>query len=142
MRQVPIPYNPVELTNVDWVLITHEHMDHCDPHTLPELAQASPQARFMGPLAVRNLLEHWGISSERIMPAKSEVVDLGLGLSVQTIPAAHPKIRYDPSGELKTVGYLFRHNEQSLYLAGDTSVCEDLLDTLKKVGPIDTALLL
>ena len=33
VRQVPIPYQPHELSTVDWVLITHEHMDHCDPHT-------------------------------------------------------------------------------------------------------------
>jgi L-ascorbate 6-phosphate lactonase len=65
VRQVPIPYKPNELTEVDWVLITHEHMDHCDPHTLPILAEASPKARFMGPLAVRKQLADWGISEER-----------------------------------------------------------------------------
>ena len=52
VRQVPISYKPNELTGVDWVLITHEHMDHCDPHTLPILAKASSNARFMGPLAL------------------------------------------------------------------------------------------
>ena len=53
VRKMPIPYQPNELTEVDWVIITHEHMDHCDPRTLPVLAQASPRARFIGPLAVR-----------------------------------------------------------------------------------------
>jgi L-ascorbate 6-phosphate lactonase len=106
VRQVPIPYQPHELTTVDWVLITHEHMDHCDPHTLPALAQASPQARFMGPLAVRRQLEQWGISRERIMPTPPEELDLGEGLSVQAIPAAHPKIRFDQDGQPQAVGYL------------------------------------
>jgi len=141
VRQVPIPYQPNELTEVDWVLITHDHMDHCDPFTLPALAKASPQARFIGPLAVRKQLEQWGILSGRIMPAEPNTINLGAGLSVQAIPAAHPKIRLEQSGEHKTVGYLFRHNEKSLYLAGDTSVCDELLDILKNIGPIDTALL-
>ena len=60
VRQVPIRYQPHELTAVDWVLITHEHMDHCDPHTLPSLAQASPQARLVGPLTVRKQLSSGG----------------------------------------------------------------------------------
>jgi L-ascorbate 6-phosphate lactonase len=141
VRQVPIPYQPQELTAVDWVLITHDHMDHCDPHTLPALAQASPQARFVGPLAVRRQLEQWGISDERIVPAPVEELDLGEGLRVQAIPAAHPKIRFDQDGQPQAVGYLFRHHARSLYLAGDTSVCDELLEALKRVGIIGTALL-
>ena len=141
VRQVPIPYQPGELTTVDWVLITHEHMDHCDPHTLPVLAQASPQARFMGPLAVRRQLEQWGISAERIMQAPPDKVDMGAGLSVQAIPAAHPRIRLDHDGQPQAVGYLFQHHGRSLYLAGDTSVCDELLEVLKGVAPIDTAML-
>ena len=124
MRQVPIPYQPHELSMVDWVLITHEHMDHCDPHTLPVLAQASPQARFIGPLAVRKQLEQWGISGERIMQAPPNAFDLGAGLSVQAIPAAHPRIRFDQDGQPQAVGYLFQHDDRSLYLAGDTCVCD------------------
>lgn len=141
VRQVPIPYQPDELTSVDWVLITHEHMDHCDPHTLPVLAQTSPQARFMGPLAVRKQLEQWGISGERITQTPLEEFDLGAGLGVRAIPAAHPRIRCDQDGQPQAVGYLFKKNGRSLYLAGDTSVCDELLEVLKDVGPIDIGLL-
>jgi L-ascorbate metabolism protein UlaG (beta-lactamase superfamily) len=141
VRQVPIPYQPNELTAVDWVLITHEHMDHCDPHTLPALAKASPQARFVGPLAVRKQLEQWGISGERIQPAPFDQLDLGEDLHVQAIPAAHPRIRLDQDGQPQAVGYLFTHTTNNLYLAGDTLVCDELLDALQRVGPIKTALL-
>ena len=141
VRQVPIPYKPDELTSVDWVLITHEHIDHCDPHTLPVLAQASPQSRFIGPLSVRKQLEQWGISGERIMQALPDKFDLGEGLSVQAIPAAHPRIRVDSDGQPQAVGYLFSYYGRRLYLAGDTSVCDELLEVLKGVGSIDTALL-
>ena len=141
VRQLPIPYQPHELTSVDWVLITHEHIDHCDPHTLPALAQASPQACFIGPLPVLNQLEQWGISRGRIQQASPDELDLGVGLRVKAVPAAHPKIRFDQSGQPQAVGYLFKHNGRSLYLAGDTSVCDELLERLKALGLIDTALL-
>ena len=141
VRQVPIPYQPHELTSVDWVLITHDHMDHCDPHTLPALAKASPQARFVGPLAVRRQLEQWGIAQERILPTPVAELDLGEELTVQAMPAAHPKIRLDQNGQLLAVGYLFRRQDKNLYLAGDTAVCDELLAALKLAAPIDTALL-
>ena len=141
VRQVPIPYQPHELTSVDWVLITHDHMDHCDPHTLPALAKASPKARFVGPPAVRRQLEQWGIAEDRILPAPEAELDLGEKLTVQAMPAAHPKIRLDQSGQLLAVGYLLRRQDRKLYLAGDTAVCDELLAALKLAAPIDTALL-
>ena len=140
-RQVPIPYEPHELTDIDWVLITHEHMDHCDPHTLPILAEASPKARFMGPLAVRKQLADWGISEERIQEASPEACALGNNLQVRSIPAAHPKLRVDHENQPHTVGYLFQYNNKTLYLAGDTSICDQLINELKKINPIDLALL-
>ena len=42
VRQVPIKFRPSELTDVSWILITHDHLDHCDPHTLPLISRASP----------------------------------------------------------------------------------------------------
>lgn len=141
VRKVPIPYQPHELNSVDWVLITHEHIDHCDPHTLPALAEASPHAQFVGPHTVRSKLKHWGISDQRILPASLAPLDLGEELYVRAIPAAHPQLRIDQDGQPHAIGYLFNHHDRSLYLAGDTSVCDELLDFLKGVGPINTALL-
>lgn len=141
IRQVEIPYQPQELTSVNWVFITHDHLDHCDPHTLPTLAEASPQAKFVGPLPVRRNLKSWGIPDERILSASPQQLDLNEGLRVQAIPAAHPRIRVDQDGEPQAVGYLFNHLGRTLYLAGDTSVCDELLEVLKGIGPINLALL-
>ena len=74
------------------------------------------------------------------MQSPSDEFDLGEGLSVQSIPAAHPRFRFDQDGQLQAVGYLFKHHGRSLYLQ-DTSVCDELLEALNGVAPIDTALL-
>ena len=141
VRQVPIPYQPGDLTTVDWVLITHDHIDHCDPHTLPIIAKVSPNARFIGPFSVRQRLEAWGIESKRILPSSLDEIALGNSLKVRAIPAAHPKIRYDTNNQPQTVGYFFQGPNHNLYLAGDTSVCEELIIALKDLAPIDSALL-
>lgn len=141
VRQVPIPYQPDELHNIDWVFITHEHMDHCDPHTIPILSEVSPECRFVGPQAVREQLRKWGIKENNILPAPNIDMELSNGLTVCSIAAAHPTIRLDQNCCPKAVGYIFRYNDRILYAAGDTSVCEELIDTLKGLPRIDIALL-
>ena len=44
------PFAPETAAPADYVLCTHEHVDHFDPQTLPGLAQASPRACFVVPL--------------------------------------------------------------------------------------------
>lgn len=141
VRQVPIPYQPHELTTVDWVLITHEHMDHCDPHTIPAIAEASPLARFMAPEPVRRQLREWGVAENRMLGASTDWVDLGSELRVRAVPAAHPRILLGQDGQSKAVGYLFERYGKQVWVAGDTSVCEELIQTLQMLKPIHTALL-
>ena len=76
VRRVPIPFSPNEVTDADFVLVTHEHIDHCDPHTLPLIAKASPQAKFLGPSAVLSILSGWGLSSDRLIEASEGGVAL------------------------------------------------------------------
>jgi L-ascorbate 6-phosphate lactonase len=141
VRLVPIAYSPSSLGNVDWVLITHEHMDHCDPHTIPGLAKASPQARFMAPEPVRKQLKDWGIAEDRIFGAPSTSIDLGSGLRVKAVPAAHPRILLGQDGKPKAVGYVLERNGKRIWVAGDTSVCDELIQVMRDLGRIHTALL-
>ncbi len=140
-RQIPIPLPPEKITDADIVLITHEHIDHCDPHTLPRLAQASSQARFVGPAPVLKKLTEWGIDSARLTLAAEDSIDLVANLRVRAIPAAHPEIERDAQGNLACVGYLLDYAGQRIYLAGDTSAKQEIIDTLVAHSPIDTAFL-
>jgi len=141
VRQVPIAYPPSSLDQVDWVLITHEHMDHCDPHTIPAIAEASPQARFMAPEPVRRQLQEWGIAVERMLPSSASWTELGAHLRVRAVPAAHPRIITAQDGQPKAVGYLLERHQKRILVAGDTSVCEEVIATLMALQPIDIAML-
>ncbi len=140
-RLVPIGVRPDKIIDADLVLITHAHIDHCDPHTLPKLAAASPQAMFMGPNSVLNILQDWGISSTRLIRATESWTKVAPDLQVHTVPAAHPEIERDSSGNLTAVGYILSYFDKKIYLAGDTSARQEIIDILNKLGPIHTAFL-
>ena len=141
-RSVPIPFPPGAVRDADLVLVTHDHLDHCDPQTLPALAAASPDARFMGPPPVLRLLRDWGIEASRLLPARPEWMPLGdEGLRVLSVPAAHMEIERDDDGNPACVGYLLEYAGKKLYFSGDTSVRQELLDVLAAHAPIHTAVL-
>jgi len=140
-RLVPVPVHPEEIIDADWVLITHDHIDHCDPHTLPKIARSSQQSRFVGPAPVLEKLEDWGISHTRLHLAKQEWSTISTDFNVYAIPAAHPTLERDASGNSLYIGYLLEVKGKRLYLAGDTGVTQELIDTLNALRPISTAIL-
>ncbi len=140
-RMIPIPIRPEDVDDADFVLISHEHIDHCDPKTLPYLAQASPECRFFGPQPVIDTLVGWGIDKRRCMLAQEKWETLVGNIRVMTVPAAHPRITRDDQGNLSAVGFVIEVENKRLYLAGDTSIEEEILRRLHDLKPISLALL-
>ncbi len=140
-RLLPVPISPNEVIDADWVLITHAHIDHCDPLTLPDIAGASPQCQFIGPAPVLKMLESWGIESTCLKLSDESWGCLTSEIRIHAIPAAHPKIARDKNGRLSAVGYLLEYAGKRIYLAGDTSVAQELINALIVHSPIDSAFL-
>ena len=141
IRNIPIPYAPEQITNIEWVLITHDHLDHCDPHTLPLIAKGNPICKFFGPPAVRKKLEKWGINKQNIYSPSYEWYELTNDIWIHAVPAAHPNLIKDEKGEYQAIGWMIKSHEKKIYVAGDTSLCEELISTLNRFKPIDCALL-
>lgn len=140
-RRVDIPIRPESVVDADWVLITHDHIDHCDPHTLPKLAIASPRAMYVGPPSVVDKLLEWGICKDSIFVAEEKWMDLAPGLRVRAVPAAHPELVRDGSGRLLCVGFLIDFQGRRIYIAGDTFARQEIIDCLIEHGPVHTAVL-
>lgn len=141
-RQVPVPIEPAAVTDADLILITHAHIDHCDPDTLPELSKASPRAVFIGPPPVLDCLREWDIDESRLMLAEERWSSPIPDTMIRAIPAAHPVIERDAGGRPACVGFLIEGPERRrVYFAGDTAVDQEILDVLLAEEPIETAFL-
>lgn len=140
-RQIPIPEAPDNITDADWILLSHIHLDHCDLATLLPMARASAAARIMCPADVARHLVGHGLSAERLRQADEKWHQLGPGCRVIAVPAAHPELERDADGLLRYAGYVIEHRGRRLYHAGDTSVHEKIIDTLCAMRPIDVAFL-
>lgn len=141
IRLVPIPIAPSEVLDADFVFITHEHTDHCDPHTIPQISISSPQAKFIAPSSVAKKLIEWGINLDRIILATESWIELCPGTRFMAVPAAHPKIMRDSTGNLECVGYLIEADGKRIYIAGDTCVDQEIIDILVAQAPLQIAFL-
>lgn len=139
-RMVPIKLPPGQVRDADWVLVTHRHMDHCDPKTLGPMLEASPGARVVCPNVCREDVLALGVAAERIVIADGRV-DLGAGLALDVVPAAHPEVERDADGHLVWVGYVLSWEGRRYLHAGDTSVTDEMIAGLRAHRPIDVAFL-
>ncbi|MBK8010779.1 MAG: MBL fold metallo-hydrolase [Deltaproteobacteria bacterium] len=144
-RQTPTPIEPGAVRDADFVLVSHIHMDHCDPTTLVPLAAASPSARIVCPNDCVPVLVAAGIPAERIIVAREGRMrlgeDLDLDLELEVVPAAHPEVVRDSEGHLAFVGYILNFAGRRYYHAGDTSPHQALIEAVRAGGPVDVAML-
>ena len=140
-RMFPLPMQPSQVTDADWVLVTHAHIDHCDLHTLAPLALVSPQSRFVCPNSCVQALVESGIPADRIVTAEARWHVLGPDVRVIAVPAAHPEIERDACGAMRCVGYVLEHRDRRIYHAGDTSLVAELHDVLLGLAPIEVVFL-
>ncbi|HEY0429917.1 MAG TPA: MBL fold metallo-hydrolase [Pyrinomonadaceae bacterium] len=54
---VPSPIDKIK--RVDYVLLSHDHRDHCDEDSIKQIAAKFPEARFYGGLRMDELLKDW-----------------------------------------------------------------------------------
>jgi len=141
-RLRPISLWPKDVSDADFVFITHEHIDHCDPHTLPGIHQASPRAQFVGPPPVIQKLQGWGIPKALLIPAfHPDWKEISSDLKWRYLPAAHPVLSKDSEGYYAFVGYLFNWQGHCIYHSGDTSLTEEVFNAAIAFKPIHTAIL-
>jgi L-ascorbate metabolism protein UlaG (beta-lactamase superfamily) len=140
-RMTVAPFAPGQVTDASIVLITHAHLDHCDPDTLIPLSSASPRARFIGSSEVRDHLLAFGITAERIEVATNEPVEVGDAIRVLPVPAAHPTVERDAAGNSRYLGYVIETLAGRLYHAGDTSITTEVLNSAVATRPLRVAML-
>ena len=142
-RMQPINFNFEEVVDVNFVIITHDHIDHCDPWTINKIKKINPNIKYIGPIKVIKILKKLGIKSKQIQLAQEKWINLSEEFRIKAIPACHPNIIRDKKNNLLTVGYLIknRFNDSVFYHSGDTCIDDQIINIIKKNPKIKLAFL-
>ena len=144
-RLIPAAPLAIAADGVDWLLITHEHLDHLDLDFLPTVLERSPAVRVVLPTPLVPLVEGI-VPTEKLTPVQPyDTLDLG-GLETHVVPAFHGVTMADEYGDGSAVGGLARFvgyvlgAKLRVYHAGDTIVTDELRAAVSALG-VDVALL-
>ncbi|MBE6413306.1 MAG: MBL fold metallo-hydrolase [Verrucomicrobiaceae bacterium] len=129
-RMVPPPMTFDEL-KPDYVLFSHDHRDHYDDETVPELYKRYQNCFFAGPVSTCEHFKNQGFSSLKFQTlTKGNSYDFNK-FKVLPTTAYHS----DP----QALGYVFDFGGKKVYFSGDSEYSDTLAEDIKKVsgGNID-----
>jgi len=141
IRMTRCPIDPSMLTCIDVVVCSHNHSDHMDPGTLPALAAASPDCRFVVPAS---LVEHaiaLGLPADRVIGIDHDVVRNfpEIFLRIHGLKAAHENLDTDDQGRHLYLSFVIDFEGVRIFHSGDTMVWPGMAEA---IGPsIDLAFL-
>lgn len=140
-RAFPPPAQPDTLSSVDYILCTHEHIDHFDPRTVVPMLKASPEAKVVLPGWAVEAAHQAGIDDARLIVPGDPFTLPGTSLRLTTVPGAHYGLDYDPEKGYRWLGYLIEWNGVTLYHAGDTIIYDGYIEALQRLPKPNLALL-
>ena len=140
--------SPDQATGIDVVLVTHEHVDHFDAEAAPSIAAASPEAAFVVPTPIVDMVTEVGVPADRVTGVQpGDRIELG-GFAIHPLPARHGVTMDDAygfgedlsGGLIRFLGYVVDAGGVRLYHAGDTIHYEGMESRLAEMR-IDLAML-
>lgn len=135
----PLPFD--QLPHIDAVLLSHDHYDHLDKHTVIALTkQKIPVITMLG--VGKRLLE-WGVSPALVMELDWwQTIELDENFVITAAPARHFSGRW-LGDRFKTLwgSFAIKGPQHNVYFGADSGYFKGFVDIGKKLGPFDLALL-
>jgi len=138
-RLTPPIMNAGEMTGVDVIACTHEHLDHLDLAALPAMAAASPDAVVLVPSPIVEMVVAAGVPSRRVVGLQPGLPFETHGLMIDGVPARHAVHAADAydfgqkvsGGAVRFLGYVIDTGSLAVYHAGDTIAYQELAGHLR-----------
>lgn len=140
VRMSAIPIQPKEIYGVDYVLCTHDHVDHIDPFTIPIIALRNKETRFVAPKVARQRMLSLFVEESNLILLKGEDRFEDQAIRIHAIPAAHSERTSDPENGFHYLSYVVEIDGITLFHAGDTVPYDEQISYLQDFE-IDLALL-
>lgn len=119
-HRLPHPYGPEELGPVDFMLITHDHRDHCDEKSIRRICALNPGATIITGLHMGHLLRRWSHNHILEMGWYQQTA-LPDGLKITFLPARHWARRLLRDTNHRLWGaFCIEHDSKTIYMGGDS----------------------
>ncbi|HEY7482896.1 MAG TPA: MBL fold metallo-hydrolase [Streptosporangiaceae bacterium] len=123
LRRVVPPVPAASYADVDVVLLSHLHHDHCD---LPSLARLAPEPTIVVPAGGAAFLRRRGFT--KVVAVRPGDTHSAGPVTLTVTPALHDGRRTPFGPRAEAVGYLITTADTATYFAGDTDLFAGMRD--------------
>lgn len=132
-------YTPNDIPAVDYLIITHDHMDHLDYQTVRMLRERV--GRVICGLGVGAHLERWGYAPEQIVEMDWDESFNDGTTTIHCLPARHFSGRGPrPNGTL-WASFMIENPGHKIFLSGDGGYDAHYAEIGRRFAPIDLAVM-
>jgi len=135
---VPIPIEKIR--RIDYVLLSHDHRDHCDEDTIRQIARKFPNAKFLAGLGMEDILSEWKTDSNEVQTAGwfQQFDTKAEDLKIVFVPVRHWCRRgfFDTNKRLWG-GFVISGAEKTIYFGGDSGFGSHYKETAEIFPEID-----
>lgn len=140
-RYSDLPVDPNKLLNIDYILVSHAHYDHCDKKSIKLLAGNNPKAKILCGLKLDNLINKW-VSNSIQTAGWYQQYEVDHDLQFTFLPSRHWANRsmFDVNTTLWG-GFMIQSAGKTIYFGGDSGYGSHFSDIGKHFPTIDVALI-
>ncbi|HVD97751.1 MAG TPA: MBL fold metallo-hydrolase [Cytophagaceae bacterium] len=140
-RHSQLPVDPKKLSNIDYILISHAHYDHCDKKSIKLLAENNPQAKILCGLNLDKLISKWVSNSVQTAGWYQQYETKG-DLLITFVPSRHWANRslFDINTTLWG-GFVIQSGDKCIYFSGDSGYGSHFKEIGKYFSDIDVAMI-
>ena len=133
-------YKPVDMPDIDYLVISHDHWDHLDYEVVTEM---KPRVKkVVTALGVGEHFEYWGYPVEKIVELDWwEFADLEEGFRVTATPARHFSGRELHENKTFWASFAFKSPKRMVWIGGDSGYGPHYAKIGKEFPDIDLAIM-
>lgn len=133
-------YQPEDIPEIDYLVISHDHWDHLDYQTVMVLKNRI--GKVICPLGVGEHFEYWGFEKDRIIELDwNENTATDDGFTIYCLPARHFSGRGLSPNQTLWASYLVQTPSQKIYIGGDGGYDTHFVRIGEQFPGIDLAIL-
>ncbi|MBK8087495.1 MAG: MBL fold metallo-hydrolase [Chitinophagaceae bacterium] len=141
-RFTPLPCDVDALKQIDFILLSHNHRDHCDQKSMQQLCALNPNAIILTGLNIAPLLRSWKIANPIIEAGWYQRYNIETDVAITYLPAKHWNRRgLADMNNMLWGSFMIEGSKQKIYFGADSGLGIHFAEIAQLFPGIDIAIL-
>lgn len=121
-RRTKLPFLINEINKIDYVLISHAHLDHLDKFSVKTITEQNPYLKIFCGLGTAEIIKKWGIKNDIIEAGWWQQFPTNDDIEIFFLPAQHWSNRNLKDRNIRLWGsFVIKNKESTVYFMGDSA---------------------